>query len=282
MSVSSTTVAPAPTTGASGVTAADLCSGAVHAAAGTVTSDLLGEISGLAASRADADVLYAHNDSGDSAAIYGIDHGGALLDIWLLDAVAIDWEDMAATASHLYLADIGDNLRLRPAVRIVRVPEAALVDGAIAADVIESATFRYADGPRDAEAVIVDPLDDEVTIITKGGDDASGIHRGPFDPASDAVELERAGVVGVEGEVTGADVSADGRVIAVRTYDAVHLFDRPDGASVAAALAGPSCAAPVVDERQGEAIALHPDGRGYTTISEGLHPTRNDFRLPSR
>ena len=33
-------------------------------------------------------------------------------------------------------------------------------------------------------------------------------------------------------------------------------------------------------ERQGEAIALHPDGRGYTTLSERESATRNDFRLP--
>jgi hypothetical protein len=40
------------------------------------------------------------------------------------------------------------------------------------------------------------------------------------------------------------------------------------------------CEAPSVPEAQGESIAIHIDGRGYTTISEGLNPTRNDFRLP--
>ena len=49
---------------------------------------------------------------------------------------------------------------------------------------------------------------------------------------------------------------------------------------IADALAGEPCEAASAPERQGEAIALHPDGRGYTTLSERESATRNDFRLP--
>ena len=58
------------------------------------------------------------------------------------------------------------------------------------------------------------------------------------------------------------------------------LFDRDGGQSVAAALTLTPCLAPSVPEVQGEAIALHVDGRGYTTVSEGLNPVRNEYRLP--
>ena len=53
-----------------------------------------------------------------------------------------------------------------------------------------------------------------------------------------------------------------------------------DDQAAAAALAEEPCEAASAPERQGEAIALHPDGRGYTTLSERESATRNDFRLP--
>ena len=80
--------------------------------------------------------------------------------------------------------------------------------------------------------------------------------------------------------MSAADLSADGTVLAVRMYATIWLFDRAPGQTVAEALMSAPCEAPSAPEIQGEAIALHLDGRGYTTISEGLNPTRNDFRLP--
>jgi hypothetical protein len=76
--------------------------------------------------------------------------------------------------------------------------------------------------------------------------------------------IERAGAVNVPaGEVvTGGDMSADGSVVAVRTYEVVYLWPRDAGQTVADALAGEPCEAPVAFEPQGEAVALDPGGGG--------------------
>jgi hypothetical protein len=94
--------------------------------------------------------------------------------------------------------------------------------------------------------------------------------------------MDRAGEVAVpEGHiVTGGDVSADGSLVAVRTYTGVYLWDRAPGQAVPEALAAEPCAAPAALERQGESVAFLADGRGYVTVSEGEHPPLHVFRLP--
>ena len=79
--------------------------------------------------------------------------------------------------------------------------------------------------------------------------------------------------------VTGADISADGSLILVRTYQAVLAFPRAKGLSVPDALQGPSCNTPQVDEGQGESIAIATDGSRYTTISEGVNQPINTFSI---
>lgn len=268
------TVAPTPTAAPStGVTALDLCAGTVHRPGAVIADERLTEISGIAFSRSDPTVLWAHNDSGGTARLYATTDDGSTLDAVAVDAIAVDWEDMAAIDGTLFVADVGDNFGIRPTVRIVEIDEATRIAA--------SFTFTYPSGRPDAEALIVEPTGSTATIITKdltGG--RSRIYEVDLTSDADVIEAIDVGEMPLDGFVTAADLSADGAVLAVRTTDAVWLADRAPGQSVAEALLQAPCPAPSVGEIQGEAIALHPDGRGYTTISEGLNPTRNDFRLP--
>jgi hypothetical protein len=59
----------------------------------------------------------------------------------------------------------------------------------------------------------------------------------------------------------------------------VYLWAREPGQTVADALAGEPCEAPTAFEGQGEAVAIDPDGSGYTTVSEGEHPTIHTARV---
>ena len=72
-------------------------------------------------------------------------------------------------------------------------------------------------------------------------------------------------------EVSGADISWDGRTIALRGYDTIWMWRKAAGATVADALSAEPCEAPSPDEVQGEAIAFLPDGE-YQTVSEGAFP----------
>jgi hypothetical protein len=74
--------------------------------------------------------------------------------------------------------------------------------------------------------------------------------------------------------VTAGDVSADGRTIALRTYDRLYVWKRRGGESVAAALRRRPCSPPndLLGEGQGEALALTRDGQAFYTVPEGTRP----------
>lgn len=275
-----------------GPTADDLCDGAVHdTAAVAVASVDLTETSGLAASRRFDGVLWAHNDSGGAAEVFAIGPDGADLGRYPVEgAEAEDWEDMALATGPdggdvLYLGDIGDNDSARPSITVYRAPgPAAAPDGAGGSLIAHDAlTLTYADGPRDAETLLADPVTGDLFVVSKQWDlGPTGVYRVPAEAAPGApVAMERAADVTLPSLdlVTGGDVSADGSLVALRTYGGVLLWDRAPGQTVPEALAAQPCSAPVVAEAQGEAVAFSPDGRGYVTISEGQNPVINRFAL---
>src|SRR5690606_6919606 len=64
--------------------------------------------------------------------------------------------------------------------------------------------------------------------------------------------------------VTGAAMSADGQVVALRSYTDAWLYPVRDG-DVAAAVTGSAVRVPLPDEPQGEAIAFGADGTLYSS-----------------
>ncbi len=259
---------------------------------GHIANGGLIETSGVVASRAYPGVLWAHNDSGDTARIFALGMDGGDLGMWQVPNVsARDWEDIAigpgATSGSwfLYLADTGDNAHGRDSVQVVRVPEPNPATTrppgptTIATDRASVLTLRYPDGAHDAEALLVDPDDGTVVLVTKELVGPAGIYVArPPDGFAGNVELRRAGQValGLLAPATGASVSPDGRVVALRTYGQVFLMRRAARESIADALRSKSCSVDVDDEGQGEAIALLDDG--YVTTTEGasapLHRAR--------
>ena len=262
-----------------GITAAELCAGVMLVEpTPQIDTDLLPETSGVVYSRTVDGRMYAHNDSGNLPRLFGIGAGSTVDAVWTVGTALLDWEDIAVAGSTLYFADTGDNLHIRPTVRLIASPEP---DGNGATlDDLKFWSFTFAEGRLDAEAVMVDVDGAEAVLITKGIDSPAGVYVLPLTDSSDALTLERVAEFDIGESISAADLSADGRVIAVRTPTRVLLFDRPATSSIAEALAGEPCEAASAPERQGEAIALHPDGRGYTTLSERESATRNDFRLP--
>jgi hypothetical protein len=234
-------------------------------------------------------MVWTHNDSGGGPQVHLVGPDGADLGAWpVVGAKALDWEDMDIGpgpdgADHLYVGEIGDNFTIRSRVFVYRAAEP--VDVATPAP-LEAAefVFTYPDGAHDAESLFVDPIGGRVHIISKFADGSNpSLYRAPVSAEpGNAAELEGLGELDLGGRVpTAAAVSADGRLIAVRTYTDVLLWDRDAAESVFEAMSGPPCVAPSVDERQGEAISVLPGGAGYLTISEGENPAINRFELPA-
>ena len=277
---------------------------------GTVAATDLVEVSGLGASRTHDDVLWAHNDSGSATVLHALSLDGTARGAVPVPVDGIDIEDMAVVGSDLYLADIGDNDRNRPEIAVFRVPEPEPGD----TETGTPTTIRllYPDGPHDAEAFLVDPRSGQLVIITK--EIGFGRADRPLGPAPggiyaiDVDDLDRQpavltrvgevalddlagatsapppdGVVaqlGLGGLATGADVTADGSVVTIRTYQTAWLFPRRDGQTIAEALAATPCEAPTAPEEQGEAIAFVDQGPdagpvAFVTISEGANPAIN-------
>ena len=277
-----------------GVDAARLCADAAESDdVVTVANPDLTEVSGIAASRTNDGVVWAHNDSGGEPEAFavgldGTDRGRLRLD----GADAVDWEDMAVGpgpggADHLFLGDIGDNDAGRDDIAVYRVAEPPVPAGGLAAGggaPAERLALSYADGPHDAETLLADPVTGDLLVVTKQWDaGAVGVYRIPADAAPGApVVMERVGEVpALAGQmVTGGDVGPDGSVVVLRTYFGVRVWDRAEGATVADALAGEPCEAAAPFEIQGEAVAVTPDGQGYVTIAEGESPRVNRFHLP--
>src|SRR6188508_1240616 len=127
---------------------------------GTIQNSSINEASGIAASRINPNVLWAHNDSGDSARVFAMTAAGTNLGTYSISgASATDWEDIAvgpgptAGAQYLYIGDIGDNGASRSSVSIYRVPEPTVSDtqSAVSTSVsgMKKFTFTYPGGARD-------------------------------------------------------------------------------------------------------------------------------------
>ena len=192
---------------------------------GVIQDPAIDEASGLAASRTSPGLLWVHNDSGDAPFVYCLTRNGGRCGTWsVTGARARDWEDMAVGpgprpgTSYLYVGDIGDNRSDQPAVTVYRMPEPTPGTGAVptgpqATEAAIALRLRYADGPHDAEALLVHPTTADVYVVTK--DAPARVYRaGP-----DGVLALVATVRMPEGEwVTGGDVSPDGRRVLLSSY----------------------------------------------------------------
>lgn len=194
---------------------------------GRLTDPALGECSGVVASRAHPGVLWAHNDSGNAAELFAIGADGTTLARYAIAADNVDWEDIAIDAAGIYLADVGNNRRDRHQVQVLRVdePDPALPStGPL--PVRTTLRLAWPDQPADCEALLVaDPFG---YLIDKRLDGLPGLWRFRLDRA-EVQTLERVATLPINAPVTGADLSPDGRRLAVCHPLGLHVFALPPG-----------------------------------------------------
>ena len=249
---------------------------------GRVDAEDATELSGLALSRTQDGVLWTLNDSGDRPRVFAVTRAGRLLaDVAIAGAEAIDWEDLAigpapggGAGDALYIADIGDNAEQRAEVAVYRVPEPRIAAGGPGTSAPAARlTLRYPDGAHDAEALLVDRRSGALVIVTKSFGGEAGVYSAASPAAGSTTLLRRRGRLSL-GAVTAGDVAADGRTIALRTYDRAFVWSRRAGESIAEALRRRPCS-PSNDlfaEGQGETLALGGSGRAFYTVPEGARP----------
>jgi hypothetical protein len=239
----------------------------------------LHEISGIAASIQNKNILYLNEDNGHPNYIYLTNSTGQDLGkLIICNSFNRDWEDIAVGPgpapghAYIYVADIGDNHAWHCNIRIFRFPEPDLTTAAFPVRKTikhaETITLQYPDRPHNAEAILLDPLTRDLYIATKE-DDGSRIYVASF-PQSTHHKVKLEPVMTLPFRlVTGGNISHNGLEILLRSEDYYWHWKRDRGETVAAALSRPpQQIVPVTKEPQGEAICFATNQQGYFTCSE--------------
>lgn len=233
---------------------------------------LIEEISGIADSKAFPGYLWAHEDSGKPPQLHLISREGKVeARVVIKDAYNRDWEEMALSAGHIFIADIGDNRQVFERYWFYKFPEPAV--GVDTVSVYKTIMFEYPDGSHDAEAFLVDPDKGHIYIITKR-DDPSRLYKLAYPYSDTSVNtLTFIGTLPFTG-VVGAALSANGSEVIIKTYPELLHFSRKSGQSLEnCLLENPHKTLPYKMEPQGEAVAFANDDTGYFTLSEKGYAT---------
>jgi hypothetical protein len=245
----------------------------------TVVEAEIDEASGLASSILTPGLIYTHNDSGGKAMLYVLNERGLMpAKIQLKGVKNRDWEDIAVAkdpktgTSCVFVGDIGDNAALYRSDFIYRFAEPAIDDTLITVSQIDKLEFVFEDGPRDAEALFIDPKTGDIFVISKR-DTNAGVYQISYPQSFTSLNTAYKVCSLPYNWVTAADISPNGNSILVKTYTNIYRYKRNPNMSVCTALSRKPKMMPYKLEEQGEAIAWDSKGRGYFTLSEKIGET---------
>ncbi|THA55811.1 esterase-like activity of phytase family protein [Streptomyces sp. A1136] len=232
----------------------------------TIRDPRITESSGLAASRVHPGVYWTHNDSDDGPYVYAVDSAtGKTVARVTMTGIGRPRDVEAISLGpdgQLYVADIGDNRDgTWDHVWIYRFPEPReLADVTVKA---EQFTVRYADGPRNAEALMVHPVTGRVYIASKN-ERTGGLYEGPERLSAEGANVFRR-IADVPWVTDGA-FSPDGGRLTLRGYFFAKTYPWRDGRPEGT---GEPVAAPW--QGQAESVTYSPDGSTLLFGSEGVN-----------
>ncbi|HWZ36187.1 MAG TPA: hypothetical protein VNW51_08520 [Mucilaginibacter sp.] len=265
---------------------------------GNLKDKVMNEISGIAASGINNDIYYVHNDSGDTSRFFAISPDGKLISTMYYKGDpkeplgVADCEDIAVgpgplkNKSYVYVGDIGDNRAVRKYLTVYRVQEqSAWAKGGNINATAVPLHLKYPDGPKDAETLMVDPVQKLLYIISKRTDTVS-VYTTPLNyKPNDTVVITHRVRLFFKGFkpfkwITAGDISKDGSQVLVKSYEKVYYWKRGGHEPIWQTLQRTPAEPNYQQEKQGEAIGFTPDGRGYYTVSEGMFSPVYYYKVP--
>lgn len=254
----------------------------------------MNEISDMVASGIYADTYYVHNDSGDTSRFFAITPAGRLKATFYFngDPDVRDCEDAAvgpgpeAGQSYFYLGDIGDNSASRSCIKVYRINEAQLMTDSVVHHVkAVPVTFKYPDGPKDAETMMIDPVEKLLYIVSKRKASVKIYTTPLLYKAGDTITLTARGELHFKGLqplkwIVSGDVSHDGSQVLIKSYVKVYYWKRTGQEPLWQTLQHAPTELPYEQEKQGEAIGFATDGKSYYTTSEGLNAPIYHYSIP--
>lgn len=224
---------------------------------GALESPVITELSGLVASRVQANVFWAINDSGNLPELFAIRPDGKHLASFNLPFKNRDWEDLASFQdrgqSWLVVADTGDNVRQNKVSTLHLFHEPVLPQTNHSIVNHRKLDFTYEDGPQNVESIAVSVKEQLIFLVSKNSGAAKvhvlplGIatgnptpdqgaeqpllakfagHMKPLTWTKDGRRLEKKFASGILLGATSMDISADDSMAVVSNYRHAYLFKR--------------------------------------------------------
>ncbi|MFD3943046.1 WD40 repeat domain-containing protein [Streptomyces sp. NPDC058579] len=231
----------------------------------TIKDPRITESSGIAASHAHPGVYWTHNDQ-DAPLIYGIDsRTGETVATLTMKGVGTP-RDMEAISvgpdGDIYVGDIGDNKDgTWDHVWIYRFPEPKQLKSQTVT--AKQYDVKYADGPRNAEALMVHPKTGRVYIASKN-ENTGGLYAGPERLSTSGTNVFRR--VGDVPWVTDGAFSPDGDRLLLRGYFSAKEYAWKDGR-----LDGDGTSVGAPFQGQAESATYTKDGSALMFGSEGAN-----------
>ena len=237
---------------------------------------MLEEVSGLAASISNPGLMWVHNDSHNSSQIFLIDDKIQIhLTCTLQGVTNRDWEDITVGPgpepgkTYIYVGEIGDNLAQFEYKIIYRFEEPVLKkeQSEFTITHFDKIIFKLADGKKDTEALLINPLTKDLYIISKREEPVYVYElKYPY-AVSDTLVANSITTLPLTQIVAGA-FSADGKEILLKNYQAVYYWQVDESKSIVDVFKDKTKVLPYIEEPQGEALTFARDGSGYYTLSE--------------
>jgi hypothetical protein len=199
---------------------------------GHIDAPQVAECSALVASRRHPGVYWTVCDSDNPPNVYALTREGKLIATFAVDATNVDWEDLATDDDgHLYIAETGNNNHKRRPAVIYRIdepdPAKAPKPGEKVVPLPVAKTWRLNfPEPSDCETLFVF-LGKGYVVPKLLNMRQPTLYSFPLD-GDDREKLTPIGPLPVRSPVTAADVSPDGKWLAVQTLTGPSLL-RIDG-----------------------------------------------------
>jgi len=243
----------------------------------TVTNDTLREASGIGESKINKDLLWVEEDSKNPNAIQLLDQNGKIKGYFTLPGISNDdWEDLSvstgpvAGVSYVYVSETGDNKLQYPIKYVYRFPEPDITgkNFPVIEDIknIDKIELTLPDGPKNVEALLIDPLTKDIYLISKEYAACVYIATYPQDLKKSTL-MKKIAVLPLS-FVTAGDISPDGNEMVIKTKTQIFYLKKSGNQSILDLIKTTPQTLPYYIEPQGEAICFNTDQSGFFTFSE--------------
>ena len=245
---------------------------------GKIANPALVELSGLARSGLDKNVIWAINDGGNQPLLFAVGRDGADLgSVLIAGARNRDWEDIASftqeSTAYLLIADVGDNHGHRESSTIYIIKEPKINKARLkqnSVKIVARIRFTYEDGPKDCEAVAVTISDKKILLLSKRTSPVV-LYELPLEidsKDSTAIARRKYPVPGIS-KPSAMDISPRGNSAVILTYSRAYLFARRSGENWQAAFARTPRPLNFPPLLQQEALCFSKNGKSVYISSEG-------------